>query len=233
MMASFSSLRYSARFGPSDLGALWTALFYGVPLTNVAVHLAWLLALHPVFSSLPINHRRLSDFLHRYFMLSPSDPRLLTLFTSAFSHIQPLHLFVNMSTYKTYVESSYLLGITPIRFIFLAMGSGLAASYAHIYSARHRRRAKSIVERTAIGASGVLTGLGTALAFMFPMLKVRLSGTNQMLPLRVVVLGTFAMDAYCLSTGRETGVGHAGHIGGVLFGLVYFLSRKAMGAWNL
>jgi len=232
-MASFSSLRYPARFGSSNLGVLWIAILYGVPLTNVAVHLAWLLALHPVFSSLPINRRRLSDFLRRYFMLSPSDPRLLTLFTSSFSHIQPLHLFVNMSTYKTYVESFYLLGISPIRFVLLAMGSGLAASYAHIYNARHRRGAKEIVERTAVGASGVLTGLGTALACMFPTLKVHLSGANQMLPLRVVVLGMFAVDAYCLSTDRETGVGHAGHIGGALFGMTYFLWRKATGARNL
>ncbi|KAK1983485.1 rhomboid family protein [Colletotrichum cereale] len=231
-MASFSSLRYPARFGPSNLGALWTALFYGVPLTNIAVHLAWLLALHPVFSSLPINRVRLSDFLRRYFMLSPSDPRCLTLFTSAFSHIQPLHLFVNMSTYKTYVESFYQLGISPIRFILLAVGSGLAASYAHVYNARHRRGAKTIAERSAVGASGVLTGLGTALACMFPTLKVRLSGTNQVLPLRVVVLGMFAVDAYCLSTDRETGVGHAGHLGGALFGLAYFLWRKATAAWN-
>ncbi|KAK2021017.1 rhomboid family protein [Colletotrichum zoysiae] len=232
-MASFSSLRYPARFGPSNLGPLWTAIFYGVPLTNIAVHLAWLLALHPVFSSLPINRRRLSEFMHRYFMLSPSNPRLLTLLTSAFSHIQPLHLFVNMSTYKTYVESFYLLGVSPIRFILIAIGSGLAASYAHIYNASRRRGAKSTVERTAVGASGVLAGLGTALACMFPTLKVRLSGTNQMLPLRVVVLGMFAVDAYCLSTDRETGVGHAGHIGGALFGLTYFLWRRATGAWSL
>ncbi|KAK1989938.1 rhomboid family protein [Colletotrichum falcatum] len=232
-MASLSILGYPARFQPSNLGVTWTAIFYGIPMTNVAVHLAWLLALQPAFSSLPINRRRLSDFLHRYFMLSPSDPRLLTLFTSAFSHIQTLHLFANMSTYKTYVESFYLLGISPIRFILLAMGSGLAASYAHIYNARHRRGAKGNSERTAVGASGVLTGLGTALACMFPTLKVRLSGTNQMLPLRVVVLGMFAMDAYCLGTDRETGVGHAGHLGGALFGLAYFLWRKATGAWSL
>ncbi|GKT50945.1 uncharacterized protein ColSpa_11126 [Colletotrichum spaethianum] len=232
-MASFSSLRYPSRFEPSNIGALWTAIFYGVPLANVAVHLAWLLALHPVFSPLPINRKRLSSFLHRYFMLNPSDPRLLTLFTSAFSHIQPLHLFVNMSTYKTYVESFYLLGVSPIRFILLALGSGLTASLAHLHNARYRRGAKGIVERTAVGASGVLAGLGTALACMFPTLKVRLSGTNQVLPLRVVALGMFAVDAYCLSTARETGIGHAGHLGGALFGLAYFLWRNATGAWSL
>ncbi|GKT60753.1 rhomboid family protein [Colletotrichum tofieldiae] len=231
-MASFSSLRYPARIGPSNLGALWTGIFYGVPLTNVAVHLAWLLALHPIFSALPINRKRLSDFLHRYFMLSPSDPRLLTLFTSTFSHIQPLHLFVNVSTYKTYVESFYLLGISPIRFILLALGSGLAAGLSHVCNARHRRGAKGIEERNAVGASGVLTGLGTALACMFPAMKVRLAGTNQVLPLRVVVLGMIVVDAYCLGTDRETGIGHAGHLGGALFGLAYFLWRKATGAWN-
>ncbi|GJC98065.1 rhomboid family protein [Colletotrichum tabaci] len=232
-MASFSSLRYPARFGPSNLGVLWTVIFYGVPLTNIAVHLAWLLALHPIFSSLPINHKRLSDYLHRNFMLSPSDPRLLTLITSAFSHIQPLHLFVNMSTYKTYVESFYLLGTSPARFILLALGSGLAAGLSHVYSTRRRRGVKSLVDKTAVGASGILTGLGTALACMFPTLKVRLSGTDQVLPLRVVVLGMFAVDAYCLSTERETGVGHAGHLGGAVFGLAYFLWRRATGSWNL
>ncbi|WYZ41892.1 hypothetical protein EsH8_V_000787 [Colletotrichum jinshuiense] len=232
-MASFSSFGYPARFSPSNLGPLWTIIFYGVPLTNVTIHLAWLVALHPIFSSLPLNRQRLSVFLHRYFMLSPSDPRLLTLLTSAFSHIQPLHLFVNMSTYKTYVESFYLLGINPLRLILLALGSGLTASASHVFNARRRRGATSNADRTAVGASGVLTGLGTALACMFPTLKVRLSGTNQVLPLRTVVLGMFAVDAYCLSTERETGVGHAGHLGGALFGLAYYLWRKASGAYTL
>src|SRR5689334_21180198 len=102
-MASFSSLRYPIRLEPSHLGPVWTAIFYSFPLANIAIHLAWQLALHPVFSSIPLDRKRLSAFLQRYYMLKPGDPRLLTLFTSAFSHIQPLHLFVNMTTYKTYV----------------------------------------------------------------------------------------------------------------------------------
>ncbi|OHE95291.1 rhomboid family protein [Colletotrichum orchidophilum] len=232
-MASFSSFRYPARFGPSNLGPLWTALFYGVPLANVAIHLAWLAALHPIFSSLPVDRRRLSEFLHKYFMLNSSHPRLLTFFTSAFSHIQPLHLFVNMSTYKTYVESFYSLGVSPLRFVALSLGSAIAACLCHILNARRGRGAKKNAERTAVGASGALTGLGTALACMFPTMKVRLSGTNQVLPLRVVVLGMFAVDAYCLSTERDTGVGHAGHLGGAAFGLAYFLWRRATGAFTL
>ncbi|OLN82297.1 Uncharacterized protein C13E7.11 [Colletotrichum chlorophyti] len=212
-MASFSSLR--------------------VPLANIAIHLAWQLALHPVFSSIPLDRKRLSAFLQRYFMLKPGDPRLLTLFTSAFSHIQPLHLFVNMTTYKTYVESLYLLGISPLRFALLAVGSGLTASLSYVFSVRRRRRVRSYAEKSAVGASGVITGLGMALACMFPMLKVRLWGTNQVLPLRAAALATLAIDVYYLSTEQETGVGHAGHVGGALFGLVYFLWRKSTGAWNL
>ncbi|TEA14005.1 hypothetical protein C8034_v006900 [Colletotrichum sidae] len=63
--------------------------------------------------------------------------------------------------------------------------------------------------------------------------KVRVSGTGVVLPLRTLLLGMFAVDAYCLGKGRETGVGHAGHIGGALFGLAYATGRKAMGCWNL
>ncbi|TDZ35150.1 hypothetical protein C8035_v009936 [Colletotrichum spinosum] len=86
---------------------------------------------------------------------------------------------------------------------------------------------------TAVGASGILAGLGTALAVMFPALKVRVSGTGVALPLRTLLPGMFAVDAYCLGTRTETGVGHAGHIGGALFGLAYATGRKAMGCWNV
>lgn len=232
-MASVSVFGYPARFAPGNIGPLWTALFYGVPVSNIAIHLAWLAALHPMFSSLPIDRRRLSAFLHKYFMLSSSNPRLLTFFTPAFSHIQPLHLLVNMSTYKTYVESFYLLSVSPLRFIVLSLGGAITACLCHIFNARRRRGAKNNAERTAVGASGALTGLGTALALMLPTMKVRLSGTNQVLPLRFVVLGMFAVDAYCLSTERDTGVGHAGHLGGAAFGLAYFFWRKATGAFTL
>ncbi|KAL0942181.1 rhomboid family protein [Colletotrichum truncatum] len=233
-MASFSSLRYLGRMDPKSLGPVWTVIFYGVPTVNVAIHLAWLLVLHPAFASLwlPFNRRRLSDFLHKNFMLRPYNLHPLTLITSAFSHIQPLHLFVNLSTYNTYAENLYMLGISPLRFAILALGSGIAASMTYVLNARRPRTRKSNSGSTAVGASGILTGLGTALAVMFPTMKVRLSGTEVVLPLRTVLVGMFALDAICLGIESETGVGHAGHLGGALFGLAYAMVRKSMRCWN-
>ncbi|KAF9882397.1 rhomboid family protein [Colletotrichum karsti] len=226
-----------ARLITKHYGPLWTAILYGVPLTNLAVHLAWLLALHPALASLPLpfDRRRLRDFLHRNFMLRPGaalEP--LTLLTSAFSHIQPLHLFVNMSTYNTYARNLYVMGTSPLRFVLLALGSGLAASAAFVLNARRRRRAgKSDAANTAVGASGILTGFGTALAVMYPTMRVRLSGTRVMLSLREVLVAMFAVDVLCLGTETETGVGHSGHVGGALFGLVYALGRKYLRYRNL
>ncbi|KAF6819549.1 rhomboid family protein [Colletotrichum sojae] len=234
-MVSYSFPRFSPRMEPKHLGLAWTAILYGVPLTNAVVHIAWLLVLHPALSSLPLpfSRRRLSDFLHRNFMLRPGSLQPLTLVTSAFSHIQPLHLLVNMSTYSTYAKNLYMLGISPLRFAVLALGSGIAASVAHVLNARRPRSRRDGSAGTAVGASGILTGLGTALAFVFPSLKVRLSGTDVVLPLRAVLVGMFAVDAYCLGTEKDTGVGHAGHLGGALFGLAYAMLRRASHHWNL
>ncbi|KAI8277125.1 hypothetical protein K4K56_000861 [Colletotrichum sp. SAR 10_98] len=232
-MAAFSKSHYLAQ--ARSLGPAWTVIFYGVPLTNIAIHIAWLLALHPALASIPLpfSRQRLRDFLNKNFMLRPSNLQPITLITSAFSHIQPLHLFVNMSTYSTYVKHLYARGTSPLRFVLLALGSGIAASAAFVWNSQRQRPRKTAEENTAVGASGVLTGLGIALAAMYPAMRVRLSGTNVVLSLREVSLAMFAVDVFCLGTQTETGVGHAGHIGGALFGLLYALGRKWLGYRNL
>ncbi|KAF4831356.1 hypothetical protein CGCSCA4_v014014 [Colletotrichum siamense] len=232
-MAAFSKSQYLAQ--ARVLGPAWTVISYGVPLTNIAIHIAWLLALHPALASIPLpfSRQRLRDFLNKNFMLRPSNLQPITLITSAFSHIQPLHLFVNMSTYSTYVKHLYARGTSPLRFALLALGSGIAASAAYVWNSQRQRPRKTAEESTAVGASGVLTGLGIALAAMYPAMRVRLSGTNIVLSLREVSLAMFAVDIFCLGTQTETGVGHAGHIGGALFGLLYALGRKWLGYRNL
>lgn len=78
-------------------------------------------------------------------------------------------------------------------------------------------------ERGSIGASGSLSGLITALAFSVPSLQV-----TYLLPFAMPIwqaqLSFAGFSAICLKTGWFSTLGHAGHLGGMVGGIMAYLT---------
>lgn len=117
----------------------------------------------------------------------------------------------------------------------LALGSAIVGSYAfHFHRAPQettRKTSAGIWQRSgngnvivegwqALGASGMVMGMGGAATLLAPM--------RQMLvfmfpaPLFVVTAGYAAADTYFLRS-KTSKIGHAAHLGGLAFGFVYYI----------
>lgn len=74
-----------------------------------------------------------------------------------------------------------------------------------------------------LGFSGAVMGISSVAACMAPTSKVLIYGIVP-LPLWAMVAGYAVYDGYYLNS-ADTRVGHAGHLGGLAFGMVYYLAR--------
>ncbi|TLS30342.1 hypothetical protein PpBr36_02882 [Pyricularia pennisetigena] len=159
------------------------------------------------------------------------EGRWWTLITSAFSHMDPMHLLFNMLTLRFGVEAALAVGLGPLRVLFLATGAALSSSYAGLWDEETRKHG---VERAGLGASGIVQGFLATMALTRPWMQVSL----MFIPVPVslpLVWGLFAIwDFYNLSMARQHGdspsasgsvVGYAAHLGGSAFGALYWLVR--------
>jgi membrane associated rhomboid family serine protease len=74
-----------------------------------------------------------------------------------------------------------------------------------------------------LGFSGAIMGLSTVAACLAPQAKFALYGIIPV-PLWALVTGYAVYDGYYLNS-AESRIGHAGHLGGLAFGVVYYLAR--------
>lgn len=180
-----------------DLGV---AILYGTTVINVGVFGAWLYASRaPVRDVVQeeqeefrgfhrINQRvnrarkpralsgpsALYGFMERNFLLRASDldgGRRWTTITSVFSHREPLHLVVNMSSMYKVGIGLLRSGVSPQRMMYLMIGGGLYGSFGfawweHIQ--RSRRRRPNLSFRAALGASGMGMAMSAALTMIHP-----------------------------------------------------------------
>lgn len=65
--------------------------------------------------------------------------------------------------------------------------------------------------------------LGTVAAFLYPRVTLLIWGIVPV-PLGILMAGYAIYDGYYLSNPRSS-VGHAGHLGGTVFGVVYYLAK--------
>jgi len=167
------------------------------------------------------NTRRVRKFLDDNFTLKLSDVnngKYWTLITSAFSHISFYHLLGNM--FSLHAFSSYAsLALPPSQMASLLAGSALFGSIGWLYHEKSQGRAEYTQAR-ALGASGMVMGVGSAAACLMPNARVLLMAVVPV-PLWVLVPAYFLYDAYYLNA-TDSRVAHAGHIGGSVFGVVYY-----------
>ncbi|KAK5715665.1 hypothetical protein LTR17_016734 [Elasticomyces elasticus] len=214
---------------PSVLRALW--LLIGL---NTVVFGGWQYAEYKRDSGLL---RTLQD----NFLLSWNNVRngrpWVTL-TSAFSHMGFQHFTFNMFSLYTFgYVLTHMPGLKASRILTLCLGSGLAGSAAWLYERQAPARTNSVWDRavarfregnsallgqaTALGASGMVMGVGAAATLFAPLYPVRLYFLPR-IPLFVSTIGFLAVDTYFLGSDR-TGIGHSAHLGGAVFGAAFYL----------
>jgi membrane associated rhomboid family serine protease len=149
--------------------------------------------------------------------------------TSCFTHFGIGHLVFNMfSAYSLGQMVAMTPGITAGKLLTLVIGSGLTGSAGFIA----QRAAKTEGGRTdrvrGLGFSGCVMGLGAAAACMHPHAQMLIMGIIPA-PLWALSIGYLVYDGYYLNDQTST-TGHAGHLGGALFGMAYwYLKLRGLG----
>jgi membrane associated rhomboid family serine protease len=148
------------------------------------------------------------------------DGSVWTVVTSAYSHMDLMHLLINMFVLWSFgVALERLWGRRT--FIQFYMICSIVGSLAHCMASAWILDGPQI---PALGASGAVCGLLMAFALHFPRSRILLLGIVPV-PAMVGVIGLVAFDVWGLinqSKGGGFGIGHAAHLGGGLAGGLFW-----------
>ena len=81
----------------------------------------------------------------------------------------------------------------------------------------------------AVGASGVLSGMMTVLACRIPSASTQIMFIPISIPIWVTMAAAGGFSWLALANGAVAGLGHAGHLGGMMGGLGFWLLRTVVG----
>jgi len=208
---------------------------WGIIGINAAVFCAWTYA---------SNHkdRRLVQELYEKATISWKNVRAgryYTLVTSAFSHQDLRHFVFNMFALHAFATvASTVPGLGALHIVALSIGSAIAGSASFLYhqhsigasSSRSAWGTQTI--NSALGASGTVMGLGAAATCLQPFSWMLVMGVVPM-PLWALTLLYAGVDIWYLDSGSR--IGHAAHLGGSAFGLLYYFAgmRGFGGVWYM
>lgn len=134
--------------------------------------------------------------------------------TSGFLHVALWHLFANMIT--LYYFGPYLEQVFgTMGFLILYFGSLLGGSLWDIVDKRNQP------DYRAIGASGAISGLMSAVGILFPFLTIGILGILPMWAGLYAII--FILVSFSLSSRQDAIIGHGAHLGGALAGIVLTL----------
>ncbi|KAL9647303.1 hypothetical protein ABK040_011670 [Willaertia magna] len=180
-------------------------------------------------------------FIISHFLLSPSNlanhfgcsvenlmqGRLYTLFTCIFSHVDFLHLFVNMfslSQIGKMVPMTRRL-LVPC-YIFCGLVSSLVFITDKFIGSTVRPHERYTV---GMGASGAVFGLMSFVSKVHPYIPVGLFFLPFQFKLRDMFYVFCAFECYRFYTNRDSSISASAHLGGALGGyLFYLLNRKRL-----
>ncbi|KAJ1961618.1 hypothetical protein GGI12_003154 [Dipsacomyces acuminosporus] len=155
------------------------------------------------------------------------EGRVWTLITPAFSHIEPLHLFVNMFVlYSFGPDLARLLGVKRFLAFYLgaaACGNLISALLRGVVFPVHTRTYNSATQ-PSLGASTSVVGITTLFACLYP------NATFQIffflpVPAWLATAGFIGWDVWRVMRSERTKVDGAGHLGGAAAGLGYYWFR--------
>ena len=151
--------------------------------------------------------------------------RWWTVVTSNFTHVGIGHVLSNMITvYFLGGFLAYAPQITPGRYLIVALGSGVAGAAGYVYNRYLQTKNSSMPDYArGLGFSGAVMGISSVAACLSPTSRVHIWGIVP-LPLWALVAGYAIYDGYYLNS-VDSRVGHAGHLGGLAFGMLYYFTR--------
>jgi membrane associated rhomboid family serine protease len=181
---------------------------------NVLVFLAWQAAR----ANEALEHVMVGNFL-------VSTSHLLhgnwwTLVTAAFSHIDLWHIALNMFVLWSFGAVLERLWGTRV-FVIFYLVAAVVASASHCFVSSVLMGDPQI---PALGASGAVSGLLLAFAFLFPKHRILVFGIIPV-PALVGALAFVAIDLWGLfaqTQGGGIGIGHGAHLGGALCGFLFW-----------
>ncbi|EFA74990.1 rhomboid family protein [Heterostelium album PN500] len=173
-------------------------------------------------------------FMYKNFTLSTQNlrERPYTLLTAAFSHNDLQHFLFNMLGLYTIGGSLLAATGTPL-FLGLYLGGAVFSSF--IYCFLEQRKQQQLLKqqrgmfsyqqvvRHGLGASGALSAAMVSFACMFPHSTFLLMGIVPM-PAWAMVTLYMGYDFYHEYRHSNTGVAHTAHLGGALYGGLFYLT---------
>ncbi|RPD61898.1 hypothetical protein L226DRAFT_613256 [Lentinus tigrinus ALCF2SS1-7] len=199
-------------------------IFWGIMGLNGLVFVSWNLAW--------IKYQSTGDpssylWMRKHFIATASSlslDRCYTLLTSCFSHEDSMHLLFNGFTF--YFMAPHVLGILGnVSFLGLYLGGGIVSSLVGIAWRNYTQKQGQAQRSGAHGASGAIYSVISFFACMAPNATFLLFGIIPM-PAWAMVTGIFLYDGYSAVNHQRAGTDTAGHIGGLLAGIGYFLAKR-------
>ena len=163
------------------------------------------------------------DFMTAYLGLIPwfvaTKGFVWQIFTYMFLHGSPMHLFLNMYgifIFGIMVEEAWGSKKFILYYLFCGTGAGISIFLLNLIMGG------SAYYAPTIGASGAMFGLLLAFGVLFPNAELLFFFV---LPIKakylVIIYG--GMELYFELSGGMSSISHIGHLGGLLFGILYFL----------
>ena len=158
-------------------------------------------------------------------MKNIQSQRYHTILTSAFAHYDLPHLVVNMMSLRAFSSAlMYMSGIGSGHLAGLMLSSAISGSVGYLIQ---KKLQNANDNEAALGASGVVMGLGAAASLLSPNTTMLLLGVVPV-PLWLLIGGYAAYDMYYLS--EKSRIAHSGHLGGLAAGTIYyFLALRRFG----
>lgn len=149
--------------------------------------------------------------------------RWWTLFTSSFSHMEFMHLLVNMVTFA--VVGPPVLALTgATTFLGLYLGASWLTNFVSLSARKYSLSARDYATGCGLGASGSVYGLLTAFTCVYPK-AIFLLFMVLPVPAWALVGGVFVFDTYRAIETPEIRTDAAGHVGGILAGLLFWVFK--------
>jgi len=195
-------------------------IVFNIIKINIAIFILWMIAIF-------IN----PNFMMNNFLVSweaVMEGRVWTLLTSVFSHNMFFHIFINMYAFFGFgVVVENMLG--PKRFLSFYLWAGIMASLSHCLVSAFLIGNSSLA---ALGASGAVSGVILLFSLMFPQERILLLG---IIPIPAFAASIFivGLDLWGLfeqTQGSTLPIGHGAHLGGALYGAIYYLVKIKKGS---
>jgi len=162
------------------------------------------------------------QWINKHFVLSLDairEGRYYVVLTSSFAHTSGGHLICNMMALAGF-------GMTFVRwfgvphFAMLWVGSAVFGSILQL--GYWQKIEQPGAKYAAVGASGALFGITSALSFVYPKMPISVLFFINM-TLRTSMVITAALSVAAINQGWLPWLGHVDHLGGMAFGFVYWL----------